>query len=238
MKLKAIAYLRVSTVEQKAGYGLEVQEEAVRTHAKSEGLKLVDVVRDEAISGKKGPDLRPGLAQTILRLEDGAADVLLVPKLDRLARDQFLQEMVIRQLRESGKDVVSVAEPDAGSDDGPRKLVRQILGAVAEYEAWLIAARLKAGRDLKRSRGEYAQGRPRYGFRAERGDLLPVEEEQAVIRLARKLSKQGMSLRQIAQSLDHEGHHPRTGGAWHPPMVARLLRTDRPPRQREPALAR
>lgn len=63
---------------------------------------------------------------------------------------------LLRRLVRTGKQVVSVAEPDINAEDGHRKLVRVILGVIAEYEVWLIAVRLRAARDLKRSRGGYA----------------------------------------------------------------------------------
>jgi DNA invertase Pin-like site-specific DNA recombinase len=228
VKLRAVAYLRVSTVEQKSGYGLDVQEKAVRGHARDAGLRIVGVVRDEAISGSKGEDLRPGLAETLVRLENGDADVLLVPRLDRLARDVILQETILRRLIRTGKQVISVAEPDVDSLDGQRKLVRVILGAISEYEAWLIAARLRAAREMKKARGGYWAGRPPYGLRASNGALVKVPEEQAVIKRAKTLRKTGLSYRQIAARLDAEGHRPRSGRDWHPTMVARVVAPDRP----------
>ena len=228
MKPRAIAYLRVSTVEQKSGYGLDVQEKAVRDHAKSAGLRIIAVVRDEAISGKKGEDLRPGLAEVLLRLERGDADMLLVPRLDRLSRDVILQEAIIRPLIRAGKQVMSVAEPDIDAEDGERKMVRIILGAIGEYEAWLIGARLRAARDLKRARGGYAGGRPLYGYRASRGALVKVPEEQAIIEKVKALRKKGLSFREIGGRLDADGDAPRTGSHWHPTMVARVVAAERP----------
>jgi DNA invertase Pin-like site-specific DNA recombinase len=165
MKRAAIAYLRVSTVEQTSGYGLDVQESAVRDYAKAAQLRLVDVVRDEAVSGTKGEDLRPGLAEVLVRIEDGEADVLLVPRLDRLARHLLLQETILARLTKLGKEVVSVAEPDIMAEDGQRTLIRQIFGAISQYEASVISARLRAGREMKNARGGYAYGRPAYGWR-------------------------------------------------------------------------
>lgn len=220
---KAIGYIRVSTVEQRSGYGLEVQEKAIRDFAKASGIRLADVVGDEAISGTKGEELRPGLAEALVRLKLGEADLLIVPRIDRLARDLILQETVIRDLRGVGRDVISVAEPDIGAEDGQRTLIRQILGAIAEYEGWLIGARLRAGREMKRARGGYAQGRPPYGYRAIGGRLEPVPDEQAAIRLARRLRRQRLSFRQIAVELDENGYRPKNGGEWHPPQVARLI---------------
>jgi DNA invertase Pin-like site-specific DNA recombinase len=215
--------VRVSTVEQVGGFGLDVQEKAIRDYARAHGIRLIDIARDEGISGAKSEEARPGLALALIRLEAGEADLLLVARADRLARDLILQETVIRDLKRWGRDILSVAEPGLVAEDGQRTLIRQILGAISQYEGWLIAARLRAGREMKRARGGYAAGRPPYGYRATRGALEPVPDEQAAIGEAIELRSQGMSLRQIARQLTEHGHRPKGSGVWHPPQVARLL---------------
>jgi DNA invertase Pin-like site-specific DNA recombinase len=65
-------------------------------------------------------------------------------------------------------------EADLRDDDADpsRKLVRRILGAVAEYERELLLLRLRRGRQLKAARGGYAGlGSPPYGWRAEDREL-------------------------------------------------------------------
>jgi DNA invertase Pin-like site-specific DNA recombinase len=128
----------------------------------------------------------------------------------------------------AGKGVVSVAEPDITEEDGQRTLIRQILGAIAEYEGWLIRARLRAGREMKKAQGGYASGRPPYGYRASRGTLVEVPEEQTIIRKVKKLRRGGLSFRRVAARLDAEGDRPRTGNRWHPTTVARIVATERP----------
>ncbi len=219
---RAIAYLRVSTSDQVEGFGLETQERAVREYARRQGIRLVDVLRDEGISGAKSDLLRPGLGDALARVEGGDADALLVPRLDRLARDLVLQETIIARLTQGGREVLSVAEPDLNGDH-TRDLIRQILGAIAQYERALIAARMSAGKSLKKAKGGYAGGRPRYGYEARDRELVPVAEEQEAIKLARRLRGQGQSLRRIAEMLDREGHRPKVGASWHATQVARLL---------------
>ncbi len=55
--------------------------------------------------------------------------------------------------------------------------------------------------------------------------MEPVPEEQEAIRLARRLRRRGLSLRDIGGRLGKAGYRPKGGGRWHPPQVARLLPT-------------
>src|SRR4051794_19306062 len=158
----AIGYLRVSTEEQVQGGGLEVQEQSIRRYCKEQGLRLIDVASDEGVSGSNGLDARVGLASALARLEGDAADCLVVYRLDRLARDFVLQELLVNRLRERGIAIRSVMEPDidTNTDDPTKVLVRQILGAIGQYERALIRGRMQAGKLVKAARGGYVGGQP------------------------------------------------------------------------------
>lgn len=225
-RIRALGYVRVSTTEQLKGLGLDIQEEGIRDYAKANDLRLVEVHRDEGESGSNGLESRTGLAQALARLEDGEASVLVVYRLDRLARDLVLQETIIGRLGRTGAQVTSISEPDLGVGDADptRTLVRHLLGAISQYEGAVIRARLVAGRAAKRARGGYAGGRPAFGYRAESAELVPDAREQEAIQQARRLRGKGHSLREVANELAKRGYKPKARGAvWHPTQVARLL---------------
>lgn len=218
-------YARVSSATQvEDGLGLEVQEEAITRWCRDHGHRLEGIFRDEGVSGTVEGAERPGLGAALAMLEDGGADILVVYRLDRLARDLILQETMIERLALAGRSIVSVSEPDIAGNDPTRVLVRQLLGAIAQYERMVITARMKAGRMAKAARGGFAYGSPRFGWRAEHGELVPnPDEQQAVARIA-ELHRQGRSLREIAAALNEEGHRPKRSERWHPQVVARIVR--------------
>lgn len=222
-KPRAIGYVRVSTAEQVNGFGLDVQRKAITTYCREHGLRLTTTYADEGISGSNGLDTREGLAHALAALERHEADVLVVYRLDRLARDLMLQETTLARLRVAGAAVVSVTEPDIDSDDPTRVLVRQVLGAIGQYERALIRGRVTAGQAAKRAAGGYAGGRPRYGWKAAGGELVPEPTEQAVITLAQQLRADGLSLREIGAKLTEAGHRPKVGERWSAIQVGRIL---------------
>ena len=82
--MKVVGYIRVSTVEQEeSGLGIEDQEAKIRAYCDLYGLELVELFTDAA-SGKNLQ--RVGLESALGRLADGAAEGLIVAKLDRLTR--------------------------------------------------------------------------------------------------------------------------------------------------------
>ena len=228
--MKVVGYLRVSTAGQAdEGYGLDVQRQAVREWAKASRHRLVSILADEGVSGAKELDDRPALADALAMVRSGQADAIVVARLDRLARDLVVQETVLAETRRYGGRVFSSvpAESEYLTDDPgdpSRKLIRQVLGAVAEYERQLIVMRLRTGRAAKARQGGFAYGAPSYGYEAKDGTLAPIEGEQATLHRIASLRRSGASLRAICAALEHEGHRTKRGGTrWQPAVVARLL---------------
>lgn len=220
---RAIGYVRVSTQEQVSGFGLDVQRKAVRDYCTAQGYRLVSVLSDEGISGSNGLDTREGLATALAVIERHESDVLVVYRLDRLARDLMLQETTIARLRAAGASVESVTEADIDSDDPTRVLVRQVLGAIGQYEKALIRGRMMAGRAAKAASGGYAAGRPAFGYRAEGGQLVAEQREQEAVRMVVRLRREGLSLRQIGTRLEDSGYRPKVGERWQANQVRRIV---------------
>lgn len=154
-RLKAVAYIRISTCEDKQKYGFNVQLEAIKSYCKREGFNLIEVYKDE----KSGSSLnRPGI-QELLKVKD-KFQVLLVYKIDRLSRSVL---DLLKLLREdlSGKDVVFIEEGiDQRTKEG-RLMLNQLAG-FAEYERELIVSRIKSGLEEAKSRGVKLGAKPKY----------------------------------------------------------------------------
>jgi DNA invertase Pin-like site-specific DNA recombinase len=106
--------------------------------------------------------------------------------------------------------------------DPSRKLIRTILGAVADYERELTKLRLHNGRRRKAVCGGYAYGEPPYGWKAADKSLVPIAAEQATLSVMHELRGQGRSFAYIADRLNETGT-PARRGRWHPQTVSRAL---------------
>lgn len=230
--MKVVAYLRVSTDKQaEEGNGLAVQEAAIRKWARENGhtVPAWGWFRDEGESGSNGLETRVALYDAMNMIAAGKADGIVVKMLDRLSRDMVLQEQLFRDVKKDGGMVFSTSPTEMAflnddEADPARKLVRVILGAVAEYERTLIRLRMAAGKSAKRARGGYAgDGSPAFGLRAVDKELVPDEAEQAAAARILELRGEGLSLREIIARLDAEGIRAKRGGGWSPSTVSRVL---------------
>lgn len=208
----AIGYVRVSTETQLDGYGPEIQRAAIVALAESEGLQLVAIFSDDGICGAEDITVREGLADALDALASGVASVLIIPKLDRLARDLMVQESVLADAWRTGATVLSCSEtertycqPDDPSDPA-RTLIRQVLGAVAAYERAMIRARLVAGRRRKLADVGYAGGPQPYGW----DDL----DERATLAHVESARQRGVTWRRIADELNTADRRKRNGAPW------------------------
>lgn len=219
-----VGYVRVSTGSQIDGFGLEVQEAAIRANCEKFGQELVDFHSDEGMSGKLEAYDRPGLSAALLDVKRGCD--LIVHRLDRLARTLTLQEAVLKVVWDAGGTVfaadVGVIHQD-DPDDPMRTFVRQVMGAVSELERSLIVKRLRDGREAKRLAGGYSGGAPGYGYAAVDGCLVAIPEEQAVLRHIEQLRGEGQSIRGIAADLDSRGIPGPKGGRWGTSAVHRIV---------------
>lgn len=246
--MRLVALTRVSTRRQADdGYGLEVQEADVRAWGRKHRHRLVAVL-SEQISGDAPLDDRAGLVEALAMVTDGRADGIVVPRLDRLARAMLVQEQLIAEAIRLGGVIRSCnptedAQLVGEANDPERKLVRQILGSIHEYERAMIKIRMRAGLDRKAAAGGYVGGPPPYGWIAVSGDLRPIPAEQAVRKAIKEWRRAGWSFRKIAERLNADRVPSKRGGPWHPQTVARVIKDTRraviSPRKsdpREPAM--
>jgi DNA invertase Pin-like site-specific DNA recombinase len=115
---------------------------------------------DAAVSGADPVESRPGFAAMLARIAGNGVRTIMVETANRFARDLMVQEVGFTMLRDLGVTLIAAAGPVSFLDDGPTsKLIRQILGAVAEFDKAMTVAKLKGARDRKRRTAGKCEGR-------------------------------------------------------------------------------
>src|SRR5215218_5779058 len=126
-----LRYARVSTDDQ----DLALQRRALR----EAGCRRL---YEEKLSGARRD--RPELARLLDQVRE--ADVLVVTRLDRLARSTRDLLEVAERLREAGAGLRSLAEPWADTTSPAGRMVLTVFAGIAEFERALIQERTGAGR--------------------------------------------------------------------------------------------
>ncbi len=218
-KVEAVAYLRTSSA---ANVGSDKdsdkrQRAAIEAFAKANGYVVVGEFYDAAVSGKDPVDTRPGFAAMLDRISGNGVRTIIVESPDRFARDLTVQITGHDYLKTLGVTLVPTTAPDFFMEDTPTaELVRQVLGAVAQFEKATLVAKLRAARERKRKETGRCEGRKP---NANRGEVAARARE-----LFRKpVRKERRSLREVAAELAAAGYVTSTGKPYSAEAVKRLL---------------
>ena len=217
----AVAYLRTSSA---ANVGADKdsdkrQRAAIEAFAKRAGFTIVEEYYDAAVSGADPVDQRPGFCEMLQRLATNGAKTIIVESPDRFARDLAVQLAGHDMLRGLGIAIIPASAPDFFTEDTPTAvLVRQVLGAIAQFEKASIVAKLAAARKRKREREGRCEGRK------------PLSETRPeVVALARKLRRRRpkggqLSLREVSKERAARGYLNERDKPYAAKSVASMLR--------------
>jgi DNA invertase Pin-like site-specific DNA recombinase len=194
---------------------------AISSFAKSNGYQIseADWFYDAAVSGEDSVANRPGFSAMLDRIASNGVRTIIVESPDRFARDLIVQQTGHGFLKSLGVELIPTTAPDYFTADTPTAvLVRQVLGAIAQFDKASLVAKLKAARDRKRAKGK-VEGRKSHA------ELNP---EHAA--LARELARppEGFarrpSLRKIAAELTARGCLTRQGKPYSAMAVRSMLK--------------
>ena len=205
---KAVAYLRTSSA---ANVGEDKdsdkrQRAAILAYAKRRKIEVVAEYYDAAVSGADPVHQRPGFADLLNRIEGNGIGAVLVESPDRFARDLTVQLVGHDKLKAMGVELVPVNAPTFFTDDTPTAvMVRQILGAVSQFQKAELVAKLKAARE----RTGHLGGPERY--------------PEDVVKLAKRFARKKVSLRKISERLATAGHLNANGKRYAAQSIKNMI---------------
>ena len=140
-----IGYARTSTIDQSAGFEAQLRE--------LEGVKCQKIFREQTSS----VGVRPQLETALEFMREG--DVLVVTKLDRLARSVSDLMRIIQALERKGAGLrVLNLGMDTSTPTG--KLMLTVLGGIAQFEREMMLERQREGVAKAKAAGKYKGRKP------------------------------------------------------------------------------
>lgn len=217
--MKAIIYTRHSPQRNgKESESCEVQAAYCEELAAKKKWKVGGIYEDREKSGSD--ENRPGMWAAINQLEKG--DVLLVWKLDRLARNVYLMECARKTVKVCKARIVAV-QGDVEGDSAEAVMIRQILSSVMEYERKIIALRTKFAMLHYQRNGRRMSSRPPYGYCYEGDSMVEIEDEQKAVRYIMQQHGDKHPTLEIVQAMNKSFYDTRTGRKWVRRDVERII---------------
>jgi DNA invertase Pin-like site-specific DNA recombinase len=224
--MNIFSYVRVSGLGQVDKDGPVRQREVIKDFCAKHSLTQTAEFFEEGVSGTvEGMD-RPKFAEMLgkialfKRASVAAAEqelptpflieAVVVERMDRLARDLMVSEFLLRECRRAGIKVFCVDQGDlidmaSDSGDPTRKMLRQILGAIAEWDKSVTVKKLRAARTRIRKDGKRCEGKKAFG--AKHG-------EKEIIAEIHHLRGVGGTFSEIANLLNKKHLKTRHGKDW------------------------
>jgi len=159
------------------------------------------------------------LTAALARIAGNGVRTIIVETANRFARDLMVQEVGFAMLRDLGVTLIAADSASSFLDDGPTsKLIRQILGAVSEFDKAMTVAKLKGARDrVHRQRGK-CEGRRSYAEREGGSELVTIARQ-----LHSNPYGRSPSLRPVAAALAARGFVTPSGRYYSASAVASML---------------
>ncbi len=221
--LRVATYTRISTDEQNQPYSLQAQARMLEKYIESQpDMVLVTSYTDQ----KSGATLdRPELRRLLADANRGAFDLVLVYRLDRLARSIRLVHEVLEALAPAKVGLRSATEAFDTVTAGGRMMMN-ILAVFAQFERDVMIDRITAGVKTKAMRGEWPGGAPPFGYRIKDSKVLEIVDSEAaeVRRMFTLIDEDRLGSPQIAATLNTSGSRTRTGQLWSFKAVLDVLR--------------
>jgi len=217
----AVAYLRTSSATN-VGADKDSdkrQRAAIEAFAKHAGFTIVGEYYDAAVSGADPIDTRPGFSEMLDRIAGNGVHTIIVETANRFARDLIVQETGSRMLQKRGIELIAADSPNAFVDATPTAdLIRQVLGAVAQFDKAMTVAKLQGARDRKRRETGKCEGRKPLT------ELHPEVVAMAKrLRRANPVTHKHMSLRKISEALAKAGHLNERGQPYNPKSILAMV---------------
>jgi len=192
-------YVRVSTTDQ----NLDRQLSSTSNYAKEEfGADLQDIKTYRDKSTGTNTD-RSGYRDLMGDVD--SLDAVIVHDITRLARSLQDLDQTVERVTSHGTEVHFVRDnlpPFMGEDDPMARLMLQMLGAFAEWEARVKQMNTREGIAARQENEDYHHGPAPLGFSKDDGRLIETEDYHDIVAALDMVERGELSKRKAAERLD------------------------------------
>lgn len=224
-------YIRVSTETQAdKGYGLDIQEDAIRGYCKSHNFNLLKIFIDAGKSGSIGDsdnlESRPAMTE-LLRTLNGT-NTIVVMNTSRLWRDDGARTLISMAVRKVKGEITSIEQPRYSlySTNPQDFFFNSMMEILDQYERMCINLRLTNGKNMKAKQGYKPAGKAPFGYSWNKETrLLEIDSFEAKkVKAIFDVASQRHSFQEIADIMNESKILGRNSAKWSRQNIRVLLR--------------
>ncbi|PKE50746.1 recombinase family protein [Macrococcoides caseolyticum] len=221
-KKRAAIYTRVSSALQRDNFSIAGQKKLLEEVCQRNGWEIYEVYTDNGLTGKNMN--RPALLKMNEDAKNGKFDIILIYRLNRLARNTKHMIDMIDFYNKYNVEVYSDTERfDTSTASG--RLMLQILASMAEYDRNQILENMFAGL-VSRANSGYYNGGQVLGYQQVPGNkrmLAIVEKEALIVKRIFEEYASGKGYRAIANALNKDGYRTKKNNPFDISAVKYIL---------------
>ena len=218
---KVIGYVRVSSLVQKEkGNSIPNQIEKIESYCKLNGYELVDILKDDGISGMS-KSKRKDYLKLIDIMEDRNIDGVVVNDLSRIGRKMSDVVEFVDLVKKKQIEFHSIKE-GINNVSNVGGLIINILSSINQFEVEMLRSRISEVKQYKKSK-DLVYGNLIYGKSKDGNKLIDNIDELKTIKYMKYLRKKGYSYFKISDRLNKRNIKSKNGNQWYGSGVRNIL---------------
>lgn len=193
--MNVFGYLRKSSPSQADNEGFPRQQAAIEALCAVRGWRVLRFFYEDATKGTTEAGDRDQFSEMLNLVGPETTDTVVVESADRLARDLMVSELACEEARKRGVHIIEAASGNdlTDSSEPTRVLLRQFLGALAQWNKAMLCKRMMDAKKRIRARSGRCEGRRGFGYKS--------IEDAETLELIMGFRKADWSFRDIALEL-------------------------------------
>ena len=222
--MNVVLYLRYSSDKQ-TEQSIEGQQRICTEYCDRNGLKIVDIYVDRALSASKNIEKRTEFQRMIKDSEKGTFEAVIVYKLDRFSRNRYDSATYKNKLKKNGVKVISATENISDNPEGV--ILESLLEGMAEYYSRELAQKVTRGMNETALKGNSCGGTIPLGYKIENKKYVIDTDTASLVKEIFTRFNTGERLMEIANDFNGRGLRTSTGSKFNKNSFQNLLKNEK-----------
>ena len=223
--MNAVVYARFSSDRQSED-SITAQVRACEEYAKTHDIRIIEIYKDEAISGRESKkEMRQDYLRMLQDIKKHTFDAILIHKYDRVARSLYEHVNLEMKLETEGIELIAVGQNFGSSNEA--KIMRALMWSMSEYYSDNLAGETKKGHREVALKGLHNGGVAPFGYDVVSQKYVINDLEAAYVRKMYACALEHRGFKALVEEMRANGITGKRGKEINYPQIYEILRNEK-----------